>query len=136
MRKKDELSREHTCMQHAHPEEMVFVLLSRDAAAPVAIRAWVAERLRLGKNVEGDPQITEALECAKVMETEGRRWVKQDRATATVRLGDSLWHGGAGWYYVDDEYPEEGSCGPFNTRLEAVEHAEKSDYYVRNKVEV
>ena len=52
MRKEDELSKEHTCMQHAHPKEMVFVLLSRDAAAPVAIRAWVAERLRLGKNVE------------------------------------------------------------------------------------
>ena len=74
MRKKDELSREHTCMQHAHPEEMVFVLLSRDAAAPVAIRAWVAERLRLGKNTEADAQITDALECARVMEAEGRLW--------------------------------------------------------------
>lgn len=75
MRKKDELSREHTCMQHAHPEEMVFVLLSRDAAAPAAIRAWVAERLRLGKNVEIDEQIVEALACAVTMEAEGRRWV-------------------------------------------------------------
>ena len=74
MRKKDELSKEHTCMRHAHDEEMVFVLLSRDAAAPVAIRAWVAERLRLGKNVETDEQIVEALECAKTMEAEGRLW--------------------------------------------------------------
>jgi len=62
-------------MQHAHPDEMVFVLLSRDAAAPVAIRAWVAERIRLGKNVETDEQIVEALECARVMESEGRQWV-------------------------------------------------------------
>lgn len=75
MRKKDELSREHTCMQHAHPEEMVFVLLSRDAAAPVAIRAWMAERIRLGKNVETDDQIVEALACIETMESEGRRWV-------------------------------------------------------------
>lgn len=75
MRKKDELSRKHTCTSHAHPEEMLFVLLSRDAAAPVAIRAWVAERLRLNKNVEADPQIVEALECARVMEVEGRKWV-------------------------------------------------------------
>ena len=74
MRKKNELSQEHTCMQHAHPEEMVFVLLSRDEAAPVAIRAWVAERLRLGKNVGSDQQIIDALECARVMETEGRLW--------------------------------------------------------------
>lgn len=76
MRKKDELSKEHTCMQHAHPNEMVFVLLSRDAAAPVAIRAWVDERLRLGKNTIGDPQIVEALTCAQTMEIEGRRWVE------------------------------------------------------------
>lgn len=79
MRKKDELSREHTCMQHAHPEEMVFVLLSRDAAAPVAIRAWVSERLRLGKNVETDEQIVEALECARVMEEEADKWKRQQR---------------------------------------------------------
>ena len=62
-------------MQHAHPEEMVFVLLSRDAAAPVAIRAWVAERVRLGKNIEADQQIIEALECAATMEAEYRKWV-------------------------------------------------------------
>jgi hypothetical protein len=73
MRKEDELTKEHTCMQHAHPKEMVFVLLSRDAA-PVAIRAWVAERLRLGKNIDTDPQITEALECARVMDEEGKLW--------------------------------------------------------------
>ncbi len=75
MRKKDELSRKHTCTSSAHPEEMIFVLLSRDVAAPAAIRAWVAERLRLSKNVDTDPQITEALECARVMEEEGRKWV-------------------------------------------------------------
>lgn len=74
MRKKDELSRPHTCMAHAHQNEMVFVLLSRDAAAPAAIRAWVAERIRLGKNVETDAQITDALACAKTMEIEGRLW--------------------------------------------------------------
>jgi hypothetical protein len=75
MRKKDELSLENTCMGHAHPEEMVFVLLGRDSAAPVAIRAWVAERLRLGKNVETDAQVTDALSIAETMELEGRRWV-------------------------------------------------------------
>ena len=74
MRKKDELFKEHTCMQHAHPNEMTFVLLSRDVAAPIAIRAWAAERLRLGKNTKQDPQIVEALECATTMEIEGRKW--------------------------------------------------------------
>lgn len=76
MRKKDELSKSQTCMAHAHPEEMVFVLLGRDAAAPFAIRAWVAERLRLGKNAETDEQIVEALACAQTMEVEGRQWAE------------------------------------------------------------
>ncbi len=84
MRKKDELTREHTCMQHAHPNEMTFVLLSRDAAAPIAIRAWVAERLRLGKNVETDEQIIEAQACAQTMELEGRQWVES--ATALMEV--------------------------------------------------
>jgi hypothetical protein len=57
MRKKEELERTDTCMAHAHPEEMTFVLLGRDVAAPATIRAWVAERIRLGKNVETDAQI-------------------------------------------------------------------------------
>lgn len=82
MRKKDELSRTDTCMAHAHESEMVFVLLSRDAAAPIAIRAWVAERLRLGKNTEADEQIVEALACAATMEREGRKWVKAQAAVA------------------------------------------------------
>ena len=75
MRKKEELSRTNTCMAHAHPEEMVFVLLGRDVAAPTTIRAWVAERIRLGKNVATEKQITEALACAETMEKEGRQWV-------------------------------------------------------------
>jgi deoxycytidylate deaminase len=75
MRKKDELTKERTCMQSAHPNEMTFVLLSRDAAAPVAIRAWIEERIRLGKNERDDPQIIEAFECAATMEAEGRKWV-------------------------------------------------------------
>lgn len=77
MRKQDELSRKDTCMAHAHPQEMVFVLLSRDAAAPFAIRAWADERVRLGKNAETDEQIVEARACARTMEEEGRKWIGQ-----------------------------------------------------------
>ena len=75
MRKREELSRKDTCMAHAHPEEMTFVLLGRDVAAPATIRAWVAERVRLGKNVATDEQVVEALACADTMEKEGRQWV-------------------------------------------------------------
>lgn len=37
--------------------------------------------------------------------------------------GDGDWHDGPGWYYIDREYPDEGSCGAFTTRLLAWEHA-------------
>lgn len=52
-----------------------------------------------------------------------------DAETATVHLGDASWHDGAGWYYVDDEYPD-GSCGAFATKEEAIAHARASGYAV------
>ncbi len=70
MRKRDELTDPAGCMAKARDDEMTFVLLGRDAAAPVAIRAWAMERIRLGKNRPDDPKILEAVECARVMEAE------------------------------------------------------------------
>lgn len=67
MKKHDELSHPNSCLSRAHDDEMVFVLLGRDVAAPVAIQAWVEERIRLGKNMPGDTQILEALACAESM---------------------------------------------------------------------
>jgi hypothetical protein len=68
--KSEELTNPESCMSRARPEEMTFVLLARDVAAPATIRAWVGERLRLGKNVLGDKQILEALDCAERMEAQ------------------------------------------------------------------
>jgi hypothetical protein len=68
MRKRDELA--YGCMAKAGDDEMTFVLLGRDKAAPVAIRAWIAERIRVGKNQPDDDQIIEAEQCARTMEDE------------------------------------------------------------------
>lgn len=68
MMKHEELHNPTSCLNRAREYELIFVLLARDVAAPAAIRAWVAERLRLDKNQPGDRQITEALECARSME--------------------------------------------------------------------
>lgn len=68
MIKRLELTDPASCMSRARDDEMTFVLLGRDTAAPAAIRAWIAERLRLGKNIPTDPQIIEAEECARKME--------------------------------------------------------------------
>jgi uncharacterized protein (DUF3820 family) len=38
------------------------------------------------------------------------------------------WHDGVGWYYVDTEYPEDGSCGAFPTAEEAIRHAGTGGY--------
>lgn len=70
MRKLSELTDPRSCMSRARVDEMTFVLLGRDKAAPAAIRAWIDERIRLGKNAPGDPQIREALACARTMEQE------------------------------------------------------------------
>lgn len=82
MRKRDELER--GCMAKARDDEMTFVLLGRDHAAPAAIRAWIEERLRLRKNQPDDPQIVEAEECAKAMERE--QGVRTDAPEADTDL--------------------------------------------------
>jgi hypothetical protein len=68
MLKRLELSDPKSCFNRARDDERLFVLLGRDVAAPAAIRAWIAERIRLGKNQPGDAQIREAEACADLME--------------------------------------------------------------------
>jgi len=68
MIKHDVIDSPKSCFNTAYDQEHLFVLLARDPAAPVAIRAWIAERLRLGRNQPGDEQIREAYECATLME--------------------------------------------------------------------
>ncbi len=67
MLKKIEKVDGQSCWNKAEDNEMVFVLLGRDAAAPAAIEAWCKERIRLGKNTNNDHQIIEARNCAAMM---------------------------------------------------------------------
>jgi hypothetical protein len=60
MRKRDEISDMGSCLNKAREDEWLFVLLGRDKAAPAAVRAWIDERLRIGKNKPTDAQIVEA----------------------------------------------------------------------------
>jgi len=70
MIKRDEIEDTASCFNKAGDRERLFVLLARDPAAPTAIRAWIAERVRLGVNTPDDAQVREALECASLMEGE------------------------------------------------------------------
>lgn len=68
MRKDQERENLTSCWNQAHDDESMFILLGRDASAPAAIRAWCADRIRTGKNLEGDWDITQALLTALDME--------------------------------------------------------------------
>lgn len=51
-------------------------------------------------------------------------------AEATLHAGDETWHNGPGWYYIDANYPEDGSVGPFATEQSARDYAEAAGYRV------
>lgn len=80
MRKYNELTNPSSCIAKAFGQEMIFVLLGRDEAAPHAIREWVKERIRIGKNIEGDEQTRDALLTAIIMDDE-RSTFKPKRAS-------------------------------------------------------
>lgn len=68
MIKRKELTDPNSCMSKADPDEMTFVLLARDIAAPETIREWCRLRCLHGKNSPNDSQIKEAIACAEFME--------------------------------------------------------------------
>ncbi len=87
MIKRDEIEDTESCFNKAQDGERLFVLLARDPAAPVAIRAWIAERIRQGKNTPGDDQIREAYECANLMELE-RSEIEASRRQQQMRWAE------------------------------------------------
>jgi hypothetical protein len=89
MIKRDEIEDSQSCFNKAADGERLFVMLARDPAAPVAIRAWIAERIRLGKNAPGDEQIREAFECATFMELE-RSEIESARRQEKIRWADGV----------------------------------------------
>jgi hypothetical protein len=56
-----------------------------------------------------------------------------DKPTVTLKYGDASWHDGVGWYWVIDGHPDEGSCGAFTFKQDAIAHAEQDGYVVTNK---
>jgi hypothetical protein len=88
MIKRDEIEDTESCFNKASDGERLFVMLARDPAVPVAIHAWIAERIRLGKNVPGDEKIREAYECAALMEME-RAEIESARRQQQMRWAES-----------------------------------------------
>jgi hypothetical protein len=72
MRKPEEMADPSSCLNKASDEEILFVLRSKDPAMVPAIRAWIAERIRLGKNQRTDAKIVEAEMCIETILAEQR----------------------------------------------------------------
>lgn len=70
MIKSKELTDPTSCLSKARPDELIFVLLARDAVAPAVVREWCRLRCLHGKNTPKDDQITEALEWADRVQRE------------------------------------------------------------------
>lgn len=68
MKKIDELDNKQSCLNRAHEQEIVFVLLARDQCAPTTIRYWCAARMNAGKNKATDAEIQQAYAQADAME--------------------------------------------------------------------
>ena len=67
------------CYGNAEPDEPMFILLARDAAAPELVESWANRRLAMihnGEKPESDKaMITEARQCAEAM----RKWRRENR---------------------------------------------------------
>ena len=59
MIKREELVNPGSCLNKAREDEMVYCIIGHDPALPAALRAWIAERIRLGKNKPDDQQIVD-----------------------------------------------------------------------------
>jgi hypothetical protein len=70
MRKKDEVADQTSCLNKANDNELLFVLLGRDLAAPATIRFWCSQRVTLGKNTANDAQIEDAMALADAIQQE------------------------------------------------------------------
>ena len=70
-RKNEEINRSDSRLNQAHDNELIFVIIGRDAAAAEAIFQWCRIRVKLNRNTWEDSQIQEALSLAKQMEIEG-----------------------------------------------------------------
>ena len=68
MIKREEAVNPNSCWNKAKQEELVFVFLERDKAAPDTVRFWCAMRIKKQLNDFKDAQIQEALSWATAVD--------------------------------------------------------------------
>lgn len=94
------------CYSRAEPNEPMFVLLGRDAAAPILIEAWMALRL------SDDPaKLVEAQDCAHACYTWLMKLGKRDAWNA---VKDN-------WFKINDAFPRSARLG-FDLAIGRLDH--------------
>lgn len=93
--------------------------------ADTAIRT--ADRLDI-ENKELRAEIA-AIRASTIGRMKSRPVADAERSTASVHYWETAYDG-PGWYYVIEEYPDEGSCGAFSTAIEAKQHARDCGYAI------
>ena len=73
MKKHEELTSVNSCLNKAADDEPLFVLRATDPAAPAAIRAWIEERIAIGKNTRSDEKTVSAAAMADDMQAYGEK---------------------------------------------------------------
>jgi hypothetical protein len=76
------------CYSKAEPDEPMFVLLGRDATAPLIVMTWVLIRQKCGFNDE--IQLREARECAQQMQAWAHSKGKKDLVSRARRKAAEL----------------------------------------------
>ena len=75
MTKQENIENPDSCWNKADLDELLFVILERDPAAPATVRFWCDERIRQGLNHETDAKIQNAREIASKMNLTDRKRV-------------------------------------------------------------
>lgn len=68
MNKREMIDNPNSCLNRAHDDEPVFVLMGRDIASPGTILKWISERIQYGKNCFGDKQTEDARDVRFAMQ--------------------------------------------------------------------
>lgn len=73
MLKSQEKAQNDSVWNKTKDNERLFILSENDVTAPMIIKTWVSERIKLGLNSPTDPVILDALDLSMMMEYEYSR---------------------------------------------------------------
>ena len=91
------------CLQKAYPDEMLFVLMARDATAPDVIDFWII----LNRTKQPAEKLAEARQCAQTMrETRGIMVTRKESETSEISTLYTRPTGHGFLHFKDPDFPD------------------------------